>query len=133
MMSDALWQDHQIAACAYHGGMSDTERAEVQLRWATNDSCKVLYCTVLYVLSSAWCCIMRLKGHSYKICRLSVYSVGYSLHCVCIYTYMTLLVYHIQLCEVGCCLYWHCNAVEVKHFLPGVDHTLMALQEIHFV
>ena len=48
MMSDALWQDHQIAACAYHGGMSDTERAEVQLRWATNDSCKVLYCTVLY-------------------------------------------------------------------------------------
>ena len=50
-MSDALWQDHQIAACAYHGGMSDTERAEVQLRWATNDSCKVLYCTVLYELS----------------------------------------------------------------------------------
>ena len=41
MMSDALWQDHQIAACAYHGGMSDAERAEVQLRWATNDSCKV--------------------------------------------------------------------------------------------
>ena len=42
-MSDALWQDHQIAACAYHGGMSDAERAEAQLRWATNDSCKVLY------------------------------------------------------------------------------------------
>ena len=58
MMSDALWQDHQIAACAYHGGMSDTERAEVQLRWATNDSCKVLYCTVLYVLTHWLDCTM---------------------------------------------------------------------------
>lgn len=65
VMSDALWQDHQIAACAYHGGMSDPERAEVQLRWATSDSCKVLYCSVLYMLNSAWCCIMWLQGCSY--------------------------------------------------------------------
>ena len=41
VMADALFQNG-IQASAYHGGMTDTERSEVQTKWVTDDSCKVL-------------------------------------------------------------------------------------------
>ena len=44
-MSESLVRSN-IPSCAYHGGMTDQERIDVQLRWVANANCRVSICDV---------------------------------------------------------------------------------------